>query len=424
LIDSKINSEFLKILLLNNNLLIKFVSFFAFNKKSKLFFVLNFFISILITNPSKAEIYTNDNTENNKIEIDYLESRNELEDYIIDTGDSVAIDFFPAEEFSGIYPVSAEGEMYLPEIEETFVRGLTLSDLKKLLEKKYEQYLIDPEIKIRMAVFKSMKVSIQGEVRNPGVYKFPAYKSRIFANPEVEVAVSNDPANKLTENLESNLLSDNIVRQRFSEDITTISEVIRRAGGITSKTDLSRIEIIRKVPIGKGGGKKRAFVDLNSLLVNSDPTNDIRLFNGDVLLIPELSKASNTQIPKSILSGLSPRFITVALYGRVENPGIVKLPLGASLSDAVDLTGPMKPLSGKIVLVRYDKDGTVIKKNISYASRAKRGSKRNPFIKEGDQIAVKDSILSATTGFLGEVTQPFIGIYATRGLYKDFRDNW
>ena len=424
MIDSKINSEFLKILLLNNNLLIKFVSFFAFNKKSKLFFVLNFFISILITNPSKAEIYTNDNTENNKIEIDYLKSRNELEDYIIDTGDSVAIDFFPAEEFNGIYPVSAEGEMYLPEIEETFVRGLTISDLKKLLEKKYEQYLIDPEIKIRMAVFKSMKVSIQGEVRNPGVYKFPAYKSRIFANPEVEVAVSNDPANKLTENLESNLLSDNIVRQRFSEDITTISEVIRRAGGITSKTDLSRIEIIRKVPIGKGGGKKRAFVDLNSLLVNSDPTNDIRLFNGDVLLIPELSKASNTQIPKSILSGLSPRFITVSLYGRVENPGIVKLPLGASLSDAVDLTGPMKPLSGKIVLVRYDKDGTVIKKNISYASRAKRGSKRNPFIKEGDQIAVKDSILSATTGFLGEVTQPFIGIYATRGLYKDFRDNW
>ena len=113
--------------------------------------------------------------------------------------------------------------------------------------------------------------------------------------------------------------------------------------------------------------------------------------------------------------------MTVALYGRVENPGIVKLPLGASLSDAIDLTGPMKPLSGKVVLMRYDKDGTVIKKKISYASRAKKGSKRNPFIKEGDQISVKDSVLSATTGFLGEVTQPFIGIYATRGLYKEFR---
>ena len=409
----------------NDNNLLKFVSFLSFNRKSKLLLILNFFLSIFIINPSRAETFNIDNSKNNQIEIDYLTSRNELEDYIIDTGDSIAIDFFPAEELSGIYPVSAEGEMYLPEIDETYVRGLTISDLKQLLEKKYSQYLIDPEIKVRIAVFKSMKVSIKGEVRNPGVYKFPAYQSRIFGTPDKDVAVQNgDPNFKVIENLESNLLSDNVVRQRFGEEITTISEVIRRAGGITSKTDLSRIEIIRKVPFGKGGGKKRAFVDLNSLLINSDPINDIRLFNGDVLLIPELPNASVTQIPQSILSGLSPRFITVTTYGRIENPGILQLPLGASLSDALDLTGPVKPLSGKVLLMRYDKDGTVIKKNISYASRARRGSKRNPFIKEGDLISVKDSVLSATTGFLGEVTQPFIGIYAARGLYKDFRDNW
>ena len=300
-----------------DNILIKFVSFLSFNRKSKFFIFLNFFISILITNPSRAEIYSNENSENNLVQIDYLKSRNELDDYIIDTGDSLAINFFPAEELSGIYPVSAEGEMYLPEIDETYVRGLTISDLRKLLEKRYAQYLIDPEIKIKIAVFKSMKVSIQGEVRNPGLYKFPAYKSRIFAKPEIDVSTQSDPNYKAIENLESNLLSDNIVRQRFGEEITTISEVIRRAGGITSKTDLSRIEVIREVPIGKGGGKKRAIVDLNSLLVKSDPTNDIRLFNGDVLFIYAIPKASNTQIGKSILSGLSPRFITVGLYVRI-----------------------------------------------------------------------------------------------------------
>ena len=409
----------------NDDILAKFLSFLFFNRKSKFLLIFNFLISILIISPSRAETFKIDNPGNNNIEIDYLTSRNELEDYIIDTGDSIAIDFFPAEDLSGIYPVSAEGEMYLPEIDETYVRGLTISDLKVLLERRYSQYLIDPEIKVRMAVFKSMKVSIRGEVRNPGVYKFPAYQSRIFAMPDVDLAgQSGDPSYQVKENLESNLLSDNIVRQRFGEEITTISEVIRRAGGITSKTDLSRIEIIRKVPYGKGGGKKRAFVDLNSLLVNSDPTNDIRLFNGDVLLIPELPNVSDTQIPKSIISGLSPKFITVTTYGRIENPGILELPLGASLSDALDLTGPVKPLSGKVLLMRYDKDGRVIKKNISYASRARRGSKRNPFIKEGDLISVKDSVLSATTGFLGEVTKPFVGIYATRGLYKEFRDNW
>ena len=96
------------------------------------------------------------------------------------------------------------------------------------------------------------------------------------------------------------------------------------------------------------------------------------------MFFPKLSKSDPNQIPKSVISGISPRFISVNLLGRVESPGVVKLPLEATLSDAIDLTGPIKPLSGKIVLIRYEKDGTVIKKNISYSASAKRGSKKNP----------------------------------------------
>ena len=87
-------------------------------------------------------------------------------------------------------------------------------------------------------------------------------------------------------------------------------------------------------------------------------------------------KSNPNQIPKSILSGISPKFISVNLFGRVENPGVIKLPLEAALSDAIDLTGPIKPLSGNIVLIRYEKDGQVIKKNISYSANAKKGSKK------------------------------------------------
>ena len=68
----------------------------------------------------------------------------------------------------------------------------------------------------------------------------------------------------------------------------------------------------------------------------------------NTLFFPKLSKADPNQIPNSVLSGISPKFISVNLYGRVENPGVVRLPLEASLSDAIDLTGPIKPLSGKV----------------------------------------------------------------------------
>ena len=108
--------------------------------------------------------------------------------------------------------------------------------------------------------------------------------------------------------------------------------------------------------------KKKALVDLSSFLEENDTTNDIRLFDGDKLFFPELVSAAPEIIPQSILSGLSPRFIEVQIFGQVENPGLIKVPLESSLSDAIDLTGPIKPLSGKIVLIRYNADGTIMKK--------------------------------------------------------------
>ncbi len=370
------------------------------------------------------------NNKNNQIEIEYLESRNELEDYIIDTGDSIFLGFFPADELSGVFPVNEEGELFLPRLDETYVRGLTTSELKSLLEKRYSEFLIDPDIKVRIAVFKSIRVLARGELRNPGFLKFPAYQSGSFIsevesdNSELDEFIgTNNEQLEIGQNLKSNDKSSNdLVVKRFSENLTTISDVIRKAGGITSSTDLSRIEIIRDIPLGKGGGKKRAIIDFNAYVNNSDVTNDIRIFDGDSLFFPKLSKADKSQISKSIISGISPKFISVNIFGRVETPGVVKLPLEAVLSDAIDLTGPVKPLSGKIVLIRYEKGGTVMKKNISYSARAKRGSKSNPYLKEDDLISVKNSFFGKTTGVLKEVTAPFVGIYSTRQLIKGFND--
>ena len=84
------------------------------------------------------------------------------------------------------------------------------------------------------------------------------------------------------------------------------------------------------------------------------------------------------------------------------------------------MTGPIRPLSGKIVLIRYNRDGTILKKNISYSARAKRGSRRNPFVKQGDLISVKNSFLGTTTGVIKEITTPFVGIYTTKEILDSF----
>ena len=407
----------------------RFIGFFSLKRKFKPLLIFNGLFLLLIFDISKAD--TNFlNKKNNQIEIEFLESRNELEDYILDTGDEISLEFFPAEELSGVFSVNEEGELLLPRIDETFVRGLTKSELKTLLEKKYEEFLIDPEIKVRIVGFKSIRVLAKGELRNPGFYKFPAYSSVSFIKNEkrnksgLDLLIENNYEKlEIGENSQlNNQSSQDLVVKRLSENITTISDVIRNAGGITSKTDLSKIEIIRDIPLGKGGGKKRALVDFNAYVYESDPTKDIRIFDGDILFFPKLSKTNPNQIPKSILSGISPKFISVNLFGRVETPGVVKLPLEAALSDAIDISGPIKPLSGKIVLIRYGQDGKVIKKNISYSASAKRGSRRNPFLKQDDLISVRNSILGKTTGVIREFTAPFVGIYSTKEIIEGFND--
>ena len=185
-------------------------------------------------------------------------------------------------------------------------------------------------------------------------------------------------------------------------------------------SDLTRIKIVRNVPLGQGGGKKVAVVNLNNFLNEFDSNDDLRLFDMDQIFIPRLKNSNREQISKSVITGLSPRFVEVNIYGRVNTPGTFKLPLESTLSDAIDITGPIKPLSGKVVLIRYNSDGSISKEKISYSSRASRGSRRNPYIKEGDLKTVTSSLLSKTRGVIGEITAPLQGIYFTKELLDGF----
>ena len=59
---------------------------------------------------------------------------------------------------------------------------------------------------------------------------------------------------------------------------------------------------------------------------------------------------------------------------------------------------------------------------ISYSSRAKRGSKRNPYLKKDDLITVKNSFYGKTAGVIGELTAPFLGIYSTQQVIEGLSD--
>ena len=458
----------------------------------------------------------------------YLEPRGNLKNYILDSGDTVFLEFVNHPEFSGNYTINNEGETFLPRIKDAYIKGLKISELKILLEKKYEDFLISPEINITISNFKfipngvfnineegeiflpelkndqdersrkayvrglttnglqtllekryskylinpkafisiikykPIRIAISGEVRNPGLIKLPSYSSNNISNYlEVNSSVSSTQSNQLktsnfnpitslsevipeTEsfdiesNLGNNLLTNEFDSQSLSSKdslnqstvlndslikkdstfLTTLSNAIQKAGGLTSYSDLSNIKIVRDIPIEKGGGKKKATINFKSFLDQGDDKNDIRLFDGDSIFIPKLKKRDLDILPKSVLNGLSPKFIKVKVSGKIENTGVVEIPIEGSLSDVMNLNGPRKPLSGKIFLIRYNQDGTLLRKNINYSANASVGSERNPYLLDGDSITIKNSVLGYSTEFLRAVTEPFVGIYATKEMIQ------
>ena len=274
-------------MLLQRNIENLFLRLLSFKSQSKIALFLYFLFFVFIFDISKAEDNKLLSKSKTLINTEYLESKNELEDYIIDTGDSLFIEFknqprgldvpqndnidpsdisyliprknlqkyyldegdtlllefLKTPELNGFFTINREGEIYLPRLRSVYVRGLSKFQLENLLEKRYKEYLIDPEIdiritgfrfinsgvftvnnegeillplldetyvrglttkeissllrkkflssefistevKIRIVGFKPQRILVSGEIRKPGIYKFPGYESAQFGGIE------------------------------------------------------------------------------------------------------------------------------------------------------------------------------------------------------------------------------------------------
>ena len=88
------------------------------------------------------------------------------------------------------------------------------------------------------------------------------------------------------------------------------------------------------------------------------------------------------------------------------------------MTDAIYLAGGTKVLKGPVRFLRYNSDGTIDNRVFSFKRGAKRGSYKNPYLREGDVVMVGKSKLNLANEILGEITAPIQGIFSTYGFYK------
>lgn len=325
--------------------------------------------------------------------------------YILGPGDVLEVELLDLPELSGSYAIGPDGTIYLPRLRALNVEGLTIEELRSFLVKQFRPYVLDPQVYVRPLFYRPVRIYIGGEVKRPGYYTLTGVQ-------DLSPISTSDKENN-TERSDGTGLS-----RTFGIVFPTVFDAIRAAQGITPFTNLSKVEITRKRADGIGGGRIRTEVNFLSLITEGDESQNIRLFDGDVLTIDKSPMVLREQLLKAGQTNLSPQFINVFVTGRVEVPGNVTIPQGSSLNQAISLAGGVKTIRGKIEFVRFDRQGTIDRRIFSYNEAAVVNSPNNPILASGDIIRVKNSILSNSVNVLNELTSPFVGIYSVYSLFN------
>jgi polysaccharide biosynthesis/export protein len=164
-------------------------------------------------------------------------------DYLLGPGDLIEIRVFEAEKLNTTVRLSSRGEVSLPFLGEVSLKGMTAAEAERLIEDKYrESYIRDPHVSIFVREHFSQRVTVVGQVKNPGTYDYPS-------------------------------------RLRLLDAIVL-------AGGLNEKAG-NEVHV-RRVSGGAGeDGIQNVVVDLERLVKEGRTELNITINGGDVIFIPE-----------------------------------------------------------------------------------------------------------------------------------------
>lgn len=390
------------------------------NKLKK--FSLKFLVTLIFfSQVSQYKINAEISNTPSNLSTEYLEIKPKFS-YILGPGDIIKIDFgIELEELKTISVISERGTIFVPRLEEIYVSGLTIKELKDLLNEKYNEFILEPDLKVSIQFYREVKAYVLGEVNNPGLYNLRSQS--LTNNLDYRSGFINDTS-KLNESSNENYeFEETYNKGIFKENyLPTLFDALRTAGGITLYSDLTNIEIKRVNPISEGGGYISANINFVEALLEGKSFLNIRILNDDVIKVKRNENPNSKQINQAIRTNLNNKFIKVFVSGRVINPGEKKVSKTSALNDVIAISGGTKVIKGKILMVRYKSDGEVERRTFAYSRKSKPGNYKNPFLRDGDIIMVQRGPFASTTEVLSDVTEPLKSFVNSYLLLKVLQD--
>lgn len=131
--------------------------------------------------------------------------------------------------------VDADGTMYFPYAGRIQVKGLSPIQIQAMIAKSLSKVLRDPQVDVKVSAYRSQRVQVSGEVRNPNSY-----------------AIEDVPM--------------------------TLVTAINRSGGLTPTADAAAVRLIRNGKVYE--------LDYENLSRMGAPLDSIRMRNGDQIYVP------------------------------------------------------------------------------------------------------------------------------------------
>lgn len=196
--------------------------------------------------------------------------------YKLGPGDEIIIDVWGDSQTTIRQTISPDGSINIQDLGPVYLNGMTIKEadnyLRRELSKIYSSIDNDnskSDIKVSLGQIRTIQINIMGEVQVPGTYALSS--------------------------------------------LSTIFHALYRAGGVSDLGSLRNINLIRN-------GKKVANVDVYDFILKGKTMDDIRLQEGDVIIVP-------------------PYDILVDIQGNVKRPMLYEMKKGETVKSLIEYAG-------------------------------------------------------------------------------------
>ncbi len=196
------------------------------------------------------------------------------QDYRLGPGDEVVIDIWGASEDRIRATISPEGSIIIEQLGPIFLNGMTIEEANNHLRSQFAYKYAgveenETDINLTLGQIRTIQVNVMGEVRTPGTYRLSPF--------------------------------------------ATVFNALYRSGGITEIGSLRNVEVLRS-------GRRVATVDVYEYLFGGKSSSNIRLQEGDVIIVP-------------------PYTTMVSIEGNVKRPMYYEVKADESLADLIHYAG-------------------------------------------------------------------------------------